>query len=102
MGTKERETSYADGVRTARHSISKGVPRWISTSGVIGNGMIHLGTGLPLIVMTAPPGLVEANESFAKGHNDEIVSAIGDKRIAVDFRPLLLTRSEIESSFKYN
>src|ERR1700722_17852743 len=88
--------AYANGVLAARKAIDAGVPRWVETSSKPYGQCIHPETGLPYLGLSGPPNLAESNQSFARGFNNEILAALGSGGIEVDFRPLLMTRGEIE------
>jgi hypothetical protein len=95
--------AYGEGRRAARSAISAGVPRWgvlSPTSSVVQEtDEIDQRTGLPVIVVHAPDALVPQQSEFLRGHNDEILAAISSGEITRDFRPLLMSRREIDSEF---
>jgi hypothetical protein len=54
------------------------------------------------VFIRRPASLAESNQSFARGFNDEILAALGSGGIDVDFRPLLMSRDEIERELDRN
>ena len=94
---------YNEGTRTARKAMANGVPRWIIYGADDDPKRTHeidLETGLPIGTISGPRELEESNTEFIRGYNDEILVAIKAGKIKVDFRPLLMTYSEVKEAFQ--
>jgi len=94
------QKAYTEGALCARKTIAEGVPRWIETCNDSSDHFIHPGTGLPICQLTGPPSLAEWNNSFAQGHNDQILVALNSGSIHVDFRPLLISRNDANRALR--
>jgi len=88
---------YRAGRSAARKAIKLGVPRWTSVASNEPYKCIDDQTGLPIIELAQNSSEIGA---FASGANDEILKAISNGLITVDFRPMLLTETEIKTAFK--
>ena len=88
---------YRAGRSAARKAIKRGVPRWTSVASNEPYKCIDDQTGLPIIEFAQNSSEIEA---FAAGANDEILKAISNGLITIDFRPLLSTETEIKTAFK--
>ena len=93
------DDAYTHGNRAARGAIDSGVPRWFRIGDCGFEDCIDADTGLPLAEVTAPAELAEWRQGFVQGFNDEIRAALQSGGIDVDFRPLLMTRAEIQTEF---
>ncbi len=91
------------GARAACNAIANGVPRWIATTADEESGqadeLIHREIGLPIARLSVPKERAVWQAEFTRGHNDEIMRALRVGEISVDFRPLLMTRDEVENTF---
>ncbi len=92
----EAKGPFVEGVDAAQDAIENGVPRWLLTQDGPFEQMIHPETGLPIAWLSGPPNLAERQELFAKGFNQAILAAVRSGGIEVDFRPLLMSRDDIE------
>src|SRR5262245_32768449 len=91
------QNHYADGRRDARKAIANGAPRWRQ---ITEGPCIHADTGLPIARLSSPVSLADWRDSYVQGFNDEILAGIDAGNIHVDFRPLLMSRDEIETALK--
>jgi hypothetical protein len=87
------QNGYEEGRRAARNAVANGVPRWLQTTE---GPCIHPDTGLPVTWLSSPGGSTAGLQSYVQGFNDEILAAIEAGAVAVDFRPLLMSRAEIQ------
>src|SRR5262245_22686584 len=94
------QKAYAQGRRDARKGIATGFPRWIQIGEEPFTGEIHAGTGLPIMRLSGPDDLAGWRQSYANGSNDEMLAGIESGKVKVDFRPLLMTRDEVQSAME--
>jgi hypothetical protein len=88
---------YRAGRSAARKAIKLGVPRWTSVASNEPYKCIDDQTGFQL---SNSRRTQVRSEHLPSGANDEILKAISNGLITVDFRPLLLTETEIKTAFK--
>jgi hypothetical protein len=97
------EEAYAAGSLSARRAIANGVPRWLCLGGDRAFGQeIDPGTGLPLAGISGPAMLAVVNAALVLGYNDTISAGIKSGEVTVDFRPLLMSRSDLLRALEKN
>lgn len=101
---KMKSDWYDKGKRAARSAIAAGVPRWgvlrVAGSPSQEGGEIDPRTGLPLFVVHVPEALAPQQSEFIRGHNEEIAAGISSGEVTRDFRPLLMSRADVENEFE--
>lgn len=96
---------YDKGIEAARHAIVNGCPRRLlgpNDRDSTENSSIDLRTGLPIMSIGAPPELADRISAHVNGYNDEIDRALAAREFDIDFRPLLMSRQQLEKEFFAN